>query len=165
MSESSTTLQDIGNKTVGEIMVVNGVTVTPETCMRKVVLLFNENRFEGIPVIQDGRLAGMAMRTDLLNMYFTLTSEGTVQMRDTFRLTSILAPDHTVDHFMRTNVLTVVPEITVSRLSELMIRHDLYTFPVIRKPVSIFSSKLPEYLGIVTFSDLVPLLYDSVMSR
>lgn len=58
--------QTITTKTVDEVMVRQVITVTPETPVEQAAKLLYENRIGCLPVLSDGRLAGILTESDLL---------------------------------------------------------------------------------------------------
>jgi len=56
----------IYNLSIEEVMRKNVITVTPETTIRELKEIMKTNRISGVPVIEDGRLAGVASIEDLI---------------------------------------------------------------------------------------------------
>jgi len=55
------------NKTVGEVMSPNPITVKPETPLQDAIKLLAENRISGLPVVDDSRkLIGVLSESDLM---------------------------------------------------------------------------------------------------
>ena len=55
------------NKTVGEVMSPNPITVKPETPLQDAIKLLAENRISGLPVVDDtGKLIGVISESDLM---------------------------------------------------------------------------------------------------
>ena len=55
------------NKTIGEVMSPNPITVKPETALQDAIKLLAENRISGLPVVDDtGKLIGVISESDLM---------------------------------------------------------------------------------------------------
>jgi acetoin utilization protein AcuB len=46
------------------------ITITDETSMMKAIHLMKQNRFRRLPVLQEGRLVGIASRVDIAAAFF-----------------------------------------------------------------------------------------------
>ena len=67
---------DWNKKSVGEIMIQDSFTTTPETAISTAVSLMLEKRINCLPVIgPDGRVAGILTSTDLLKAYEKLQEQ------------------------------------------------------------------------------------------
>ncbi len=58
--------------TVGDAMVKNPVTVTPETSIEEVATLMVEKKFHTLPVVEDGWLVGVIGKEDVLKTLFRM---------------------------------------------------------------------------------------------
>ena len=55
------------NKTIGEVMSPNPITVKPETALQDAIKLLADNRISGLPVVDDtGKLIGVISESDLM---------------------------------------------------------------------------------------------------
>lgn len=108
-------------------------TVTPQTTMEEVALLFRERGFTGLPVVHDHTLVGVVSRRDFKRV------RGTPHLK---------AP---VKAFMSTKVIHVSPQSSVVEAVRLMVRHDIGRLPVVENG---------RLLGIVTRSDAMRYYYN-----
>ena len=53
-------------KTASDIMTKNPITVSPETSIVDAVKILLERRFNGLPVVKDGKLVGILCQSDLV---------------------------------------------------------------------------------------------------
>jgi CBS domain-containing protein len=67
-------VQSSGQK-VGEIMTPEPKTITPETPLDEVVSLMERHRIKRLPVVQDGKLAGIVSRANLLHALASVARE------------------------------------------------------------------------------------------
>jgi len=161
------TVEALGDLTVADLLTTNVTVVEPETPIIEIVRIFKEYNYEGIPVVQDGFLVGMAMRRELLNLYFITErdlDEG--DTRKLFQLASLMdAARQPVSSFMDPEPLTVHPDCKASRLAQLMLENDLFTFPVVTEKRSLFLQSQKRFIGIVTLTDMMPLLYEAICDQ
>lgn len=147
---------------VADLLNTDPITVTSDTPMVDLVRIFKDHNFEGIPVVDQGILKGMAMRRDLLEIYFIPHHE----IDDTeklLRLVSLLDPSKSVREFMDPYPITVTPTYKASRLAQLMLKDDVYVFPVIQGKKSHSPRIKMKFIGIVTLTDMIPLLYGAIV--
>ena len=153
----------LGDLTVADILKTDVISVSSDTPIIRIIRIFRDHNFEGIPVVDNGILKGMAMRRELLNFYFIPTrdlDEG--DTKKLFQLVSLMDPQHPVSSFMDLEPLTVMPNCKVSRLAQLMLENDLFSFPVINTKKTIFRKEKKQFIGIVTLTDMMPLLYEAI---
>ncbi len=156
-------VQALGNLLVADILKTDVITVTPQTPVLEIIRIFRDHNFEGIPVVENNVLKGMAMRRELLNFYFIPSrdlDEGDV--RKLFQLVSLLDVSQPVSKFMNPEPLTVTPDCQVSRLAQLMLENDLFTFPVVKIKKNFFRTEKRIFVGIVTLTDMMPLLCEAI---
>ena len=156
-------VQALGNLLVADILKTDVITVTPDTPILEIIRIFRDHNFEGIPVVENNELKGMAMRRELLNFYFIPSrdlDEGDINKL--FQLVSLMDVNQPVTAFMNPDPLTVTPGCKVSRLAQLMLENDLFTFPVVRYKKSILRKDKKNFVGIVTLTDMMPLLYEAI---
>ncbi|MGH9869951.1 MAG: CBS domain-containing protein [Candidatus Polarisedimenticolia bacterium] len=60
---------------VGQVMTRNPFTVTPSTSLRDAVKILLDRRFNGVPVVENGRLLGILTATDLLRTLHEMLEE------------------------------------------------------------------------------------------
>ncbi len=158
------TVEALGNLTVADLLNTDVTTVEPDVPIIEIVRIFRDHNYEGIPIVQNGYLVGMAMRRELLNLYFI--TERDLDESDTrklFQLASLMnAAKQPVSSFMDPEPLTVSPDCKASRLAQLMLENDLFTFPVTTKKRGLFFQPKKRFIGIVTLTDMMPLLYEAI---
>jgi CBS domain-containing protein len=118
---------------ISDLMSYPVVTLSPDTRMKEVYTILREKGHTGIPVLDDGRLAGIISRRDFLKEKKT---------------SALNAP---VRAFMTTNVITIEPGRCPMQAARLMIQHDIGRLPVVESG---------RVIGIVTRSDTMRYLYD-----
>ena len=156
-------VQALGNLLVADILKTDVIMVTPDTPILEIIRIFRDHNFEGIPVVENNELKGMAMRRELLNFYFIPSrdlDEGDINKL--FQLVSLMDVNQPVTAFMNPDPLTVSPDCKVSRLAQLMLENDLFTFPVVKHRKSILRKDKKDFVGIVTLTDMMPLLYEAI---
>lgn len=135
---------------VKDIMTRDVVTMEPEGSLRRAVSLMSSGRFRRIPVVKDGRLAGIITDRDIrhaLNSPFIFHERS----QDDYLLDSL-----TVSGSMTENPVTVGPDAPVVEAARLMERHKISGVPVVEGG---------RLVGIVTVSDLVRLLVSVLEGR
>lgn len=153
----------LGELTVADLLTTSVISVPPETPIVEIVRIFRDHNYEGIPVVAGGLLKGMVYRRDLLNLYFVATrdfDEG--DTKKLFKLVSLMSPNQPVASFMNTAPLTVLPDCKASRLSVIMLENDLFTLPVVEETKKLFIKSSKKFIGIVTLTDMMPLLYEAI---
>ena len=155
-------IEILGNLVVADFLNTQPITVTSNTPMVEIVKLFLDHGFGGIPVVDDGLLQGVAMKRDLLDIYFMPHHE----VDDTeklLQLVSLMDPSRPVSEFMESDPITVTPAYKASRVAKLMLKDDTFLFPVIEKKGLLPFTAKREFLGIVTLTDMLPLLYEAIV--
>jgi len=158
------TVEALGDLIVADLLTTNVTTVEPDTPIIEIVRIFRDHNYEGIPVVKNGYLEGMAMRRELLNLYFITERDlDEADTRKLFQLVSLMdAASQPVSFFMDKEPLTVLPDCKASRLAQLMLDNDLFTFPVVLEKRSLFLQSQKHFIGIVTLTDMMPLLYEAI---
>jgi CBS domain-containing protein len=154
---------------VRDIMQKDLQTIPPETSIREFELRLIERRVGGFPVEEDGKLVGIATRSDIVR---TLNVERTYegQLSDYYNAISPVheadvaesvaqigarigarIEDMTVRDVMCKNVLTANPDQTLDEIARLMVDHGVHRLPV---------TENARLLGIVTTLDLMRLIAD-----
>ena len=62
--------------TLREVMTADPVTCTPESDLLEAVRQFVESKFGAIPVVQDGKLAGIITQTDAMRAFLAQLQQG-----------------------------------------------------------------------------------------
>ena len=156
-------VQALGNLLVADIIKTDVVTVTSSTPLIEIIRIFRDRNFEGIPVVDNGFLKGVAMRRELLNFYVIPSrdlDEGDI--RKLFQLVSLMDIQQPVSSFMKPEALTVQPDCKVSKLAHLMLDNDLFSVPVVKSKKTFLRNEKKRFIGIVTLTDMMPLLYEAI---
>ncbi len=156
-------VQALGDLSVAEILKTEVITVLPTTPMFEIIRIFRDYNFEGIPVVEKGILHGMALRRELLNFYFIPSRDlDEADTRKLFRMVSMLDVNQPVSGFMDSDPQTVTPDTKVSRLAQMMLENDIFTIPVVHSRKTFWRKEINRFVGIVTLTDLMPLLYEAI---
>ncbi len=141
--------------TVGQIMSTPVITVGPDDTMKKVQDIFRMNNIHHIPVVVDGKVAGIISKSDYLRLLhgFTLfKTEKSVEYNDAI-MRSLL-----VGEVMTKQVATLGPEDTVEMAAGFFRENLFHALPVVSKG---------KLVGIITTFDLItfafsePVMMDS----
>jgi acetoin utilization protein AcuB len=125
---------------VKDWMTANPITVTDETSMMKAIHLMKQHRFRRLPVLHQGKLAGIITDRDLKE-----ASPSKATTLDVHELYYLLA-DLQVKEIMTRNPLTVSAEDTVEHAAQLMLEHTISGLPVL--------GGQGELVGILTQADV-----------
>jgi acetoin utilization protein AcuB len=74
--------------TVGDVMIADPITVTPDELLEKAALLITEHKIGGLPVLENGKLVGVITVVDILEAFIDImgvlrsSSRLDVQLRD-----------------------------------------------------------------------------------
>jgi len=118
---------------INDLMSYPVVTVSSGTHMNKVYAILKKKGHMGIPVLENGRLAGIISRRDFRK----------VRKRSGFK-----AP---VKAFMSTNVVTIAPTESPAQTARLMAKYDIGRLPVVKNG---------HVIGIITRSDIIRFFYN-----
>ena len=118
---------------VSDLMSFPVVSIRSDTPMTEVAQLLRRKGCTGLPVIDDGRLAGVISRRDFKRVR---------------KESQLAAP---VKAFMTSKVLTITPEKSPGQAVGLMIKHDIGRLPVVADG---------QVVGIITRSDAMRYFYD-----
>jgi len=125
--------------TAADIMTPNPVTVSPQSTLREAAKLLLDGHFNGLPVVEDGRLVGMLTQSDLISLdkklempSFFLLLGGAIPMqmpgrfeRDLRRMAAT-----TVGEIMTVSPFTITPQTPVDEIATIMVEKRFYTLPV-----------------------------------
>jgi len=154
-------LKELGHVVVADIMVTEVITVEPDERLENVLKIFRDKTFKGVPVTSKGRLMGVAYAADLLKAYFMSKSD-IIDIDEAFTLVSLMNTKGAVDRFMCLRPVTVYPSDNIVKIAKKMAKTDTYTFPVVKKG-TISRHDNGIFLGIITLSDIIPLIYQAVV--
>ena len=147
--------------TAADIMTANPVTVTPGTTLRDAAKLLLDGHFNGLPVVEGGKLVGMLTQSDIISMDKKVKSPGFFLMlggyipvqipgqlsRDLQRMAAT-----TVGEIMSPDPFTITPQTTTEEIADIIVEKRYYSLPVVE------DGKL---VGIVGMEDMLKrLAYD-----
>ncbi|MEA2085022.1 MAG: CBS domain-containing protein [Thermodesulfobacteriota bacterium] len=150
-------LEKLGRLEVADIMVTDVITVESGERLENVLKIFRDKGFKGVPVIRKNCLLGVAYAVDLLKAYF-MSKSAILDISEAFTLVSLMNTKGTVDRFMCPRPATVYPSDDIATISKKMVKTETYTFPVVEKG-SVEPCDNGIFLGMVTLSDVIPLIY------
>jgi acetoin utilization protein AcuB len=108
---------------VKEAMSQKVISVTPETSLKELLVIFEEHDFNMLPVIREGKLVGVVTKLDLLRAFVV---ERTLTKANYF---NILADK--VEDVMRTTIEYVGPNDSIRQAVECMVENKLRSMPVV----------------------------------
>lgn len=127
-------------RTARDIMTPDPITIGPDAAIAEAVKILLEKRFNGLPVVQEGKLVGVICQSDLVAQQqrldipsvFTLFDgfiplPGWKQAEKDFVKMSAL----TVGEAMTPDPVTARPETPLEDLARLMVRAKFYSLPVV----------------------------------
>ena len=136
---------------VKEIMTKNVITVSPDTYLKEIGLIFKENRISGVPVVDsDGDIVGIVTLTDffkiLRQIYICKGVEkrwGGLELSETHekKKTEAKAKD-----IMTKDIVTISEDASIDDVMRLMFDRGIHTIPV---------TKEGKLIGVVGKRDLI----------
>lgn len=145
-------------KTASDIMTRNPITVSPETTITDAVKILLERRFNGLPVVKDGKLVGIICQSDLVAQQqkfdvpsmFTifdgyLSLAGWNKAEQEFRKMNALI----VEQAMTRDPVTTKPSALLEDIASLMVKAKYYSLPVVENG---------ELVGIIGKEDILRTL-------
>lgn len=155
--------QALGDLLVAEIVKTDVITVPPSTPMLEIIRIFRDHNFEGLPVVENDELKGIAFRRELLNFYLVPSRDlDEADTRKLFQLVSLMDVNRPVSGFMETEPLSVTPNTKISRVAQMMLEYNLFTIPVVNRKRDFWRREKRLFVGIVTLTDMMPLLYEAI---
>ena len=126
--------------TAADIMTADPVTVTPGTTLHDAAKLLLDGHFNGLPVVEGGRLVGMLTQSDIISMdrkvkapSFFLLLGGYIPMqkpgkfeRDLQRMAA-----STVGEVMSREPFTITPQTPLDEIATVMVEKRFYSLPVV----------------------------------
>ena len=126
--------------TAADIMTADPVTVAPNTTLHDAAKLLLDGHFNGLPVVDEGRLVGMLTQSDIISMdrkvkspSFFLLLGGYIPMqlpgqlsRDLQRMAAT-----TVGEIMSPEPFTITPQTTAEEIADIMVEKRYYSLPVV----------------------------------
>lgn len=156
-------LEKLERVVVADIMVTEVITVEPDERLETVLKIFRDKTFKGVPVTSNGRLLGVAYAVDLLKTYF-MSRTDIIDIDEACTLVSLMDTKGAVDRFMCVKPVTVYPSDNIVKIAKKMAKTDTYTFPVVKEG-TVSPSDNGIFLGIITLSDIIPLIYEKLVRR
>jgi acetoin utilization protein AcuB len=120
-------------------MTIDPVTVTPETTFPEAFQLIREKGIRHLPVVDEGKLVGVAARTDLLHASPSMATTLSV-----FEMNFLLANLH-VREVMSTPPVTVSEDAPLEEAARVMVENKIGCLPVMRDG---------ELAGLITETDI-----------
>lgn len=129
----------------------NVVTASPKTTYREAAKILYENRFSGLPVIDDkGKLVGMLSEKDLFKVLYPnyeeyMKAPESYLNREAHEADVKVFCDSPVELHMTKKVITIGPSASVLHAGGLMLARHVHRLPVVENG---------ELIGIVTREDI-----------
>ena len=129
------------NNTVASIMTPNPVTVSPNTPINEIHILFEKNKFHHLPVMEKGVLKGIISKSDYLKIRHMLayTWSGEIVIRDLYA--KMCAAD-----IMTYEPLKIESADTIGLAADIFLANSLHALPVVDDG---------ELVGIITSHDVL----------
>jgi CBS domain-containing protein len=108
---------------VGQFMTAPAVTVAPDLSLRELDQLLATRDFNGLPVVDGGRMVGLVTKFDFLKAFAFTTSQIVPHYDELMQ--------RTVGEVMTTDVISVDPDMRLTRVLELMLSRKARSFPVV----------------------------------
>lgn len=142
-----------------DIMSTPVITVGPDTAVRDIAGLLFKHRISAVPVLEDGKLAGVVSEADLMHRH----EIGTDERRTGSWWSRVFGPHRSVADYVKSHatrardimtvdVVSVGPDTPLARIATLLDKHRIKRVPVMDGA---------ELVGIVSRSNLVQALADS----
>jgi CBS domain-containing protein len=140
--------------TVADLMNCDVVTVTPETSVRELARVLYEHCISGVPVLEDGRVIGVASSTDVLWLSTRAATSpdppppdfDVWRGLDEFRVREIMTPD----------VFSVEPSMDVAALRRFFVRTGVHRALVLDDGVLVGIVSVSDLLGVIAQSKTAP---------
>lgn len=127
--------------TARDIMTSTPITVTPETPIGEASRILLDNRFNGLPVVDDaGKLLGIICQSDLVMQHkefhvpsFFFLLDGFIPLQSPRKMEEQLErmSAATVGQAMTTAPRTIAPDTPLEEIADLMVDDKYHTLPVI----------------------------------
>ncbi|MCA1687249.1 MAG: CBS domain-containing protein [Actinobacteria bacterium] len=149
--------QDIRELRVGDVMETDWPTLGPEQTVEDAIKLFAESGISGVPVVEDGRLAGIVTEGDLIFQDAEIKAPGFLDILggviplgnwDEYRQEALKSAGVTVGEVMTTDVITVSPDDSLSEAATIMAEERIKLLPVAEEG---------SLRGVVTRMDILTL--------
>ena len=126
--------------TAADIMTAAPVTVTPGTTLHDAAKLLLDGHFNGLPVVEGGRLVGMLTQSDIVSMDRKVKAPGfflllggyiPMQMPGQFSRDIQRMAATTVGEIMSPEPFTITPQTTAEEIADIMVEKRYYSLPVV----------------------------------
>lgn len=127
--------------TARDIMTSTPITVTPETPIGEASRILLDNRFNGLPVVDDaGKLLGIICQSDLVMQHkefhvpsFFFLLDGFIPLQSPRKMEEQLErmSAATVGQAMTTEPRTIAPDTPLEEIADLMVDDKYHTLPVL----------------------------------
>lgn len=129
---------------VADHMTGDVISVSPDTSLREANSLFSKHDFNSLPVLRDNELAGVFSKFDFMRA-FAFTNEH--PLPDYASLMKMPVRD-----FMREELVTVYPEMPLTRVLQVMVDKRMRSLPVVRER---------KIVGVISREDIMQALAES----
>ncbi|MGL5033405.1 MAG: CBS domain-containing protein [Microcystaceae cyanobacterium] len=146
------------NKTVGEVMTPNPITVKPETPLREAIKILAEKRISGLPVVNDeDKIIGVISDTDLMwqesgvdTPPYIMLLDSIIYLQNPARHEKEIhkALGQTVGEVMNDFAITIKAEQTLRDAAHLMNEKKIRRLPVV-------NPETQKVIGILTQGDII----------
>ncbi|AFD00026.1 putative transcriptional regulator [Methanocella conradii HZ254] len=136
------TKTDFGSRPVSSIMSEDVISVDADDRVGKVINIFREEGISRVPVMSNGKLAGIVTMHDLLEL---IMPKKVGAGKDSIGANNSPMRNIKVKDIMTDSVLTVKPESTIREAVNLMLDHDVHSLVVFDEKVK----------GIITRTDVL----------
>jgi CBS domain-containing protein len=149
--------QDIRELKVGDVMETDWPTLRSEQTVEDAIKLFAESGISGVPVVEDGRLAGIVTEGDLIFQDAEIKAPGFLDILggviplgnwDEYRREALKSAGVTVGEVMTGDVITVSPDASLAGAATIMAEERVKLLPVAEEG---------RLRGVVTRMDILTL--------
>ncbi|AFZ54226.1 CBS domain-containing protein [Cyanobacterium aponinum UTEX 3222] len=150
------------NKTVGEVMTPNPITVKPETPLKEAIALLVEHKISGMPVIKEGgELVGILSESDLMWQEtgvepppYIMILDSIIYLQNPNRYDKEIhkALGQTVADVMSDKPITISSTKTIKEAAQLLHQKQIRRLPVVDSDKKI--------IGILTQGDIIRAMAD-----
>lgn len=128
--------------TAADIMTHDPVTVAPSATLREAARLLLNGRFNGLPVVENGRLVGLLTQSDLISLHKKLETPGfflllggyiPMQMPGRFEHELERMAASTVGEIMTREPFTITPQTPLDDIATVMVEKRFYSLPVVEE--------------------------------
>jgi len=131
-----------------DIMSESVIVVRPDMLVHQVVHLMLRDRVSGFPVVQEGRgLVGVIAMKDFFKIIHSYSQSHKIE--DFYRTLPQIQQKPVAD-FMSTDFMPIKPETNLHEILQLLIDHDVGTFPVVEND---------RLIGIVSGHDILNAVF------